>query len=69
MDFCNKNIPVGRNESEDNSIITHVIFEGVWLNKLVANQERCHSTAPVDKHLKLRNVTGSHALAVNGSLC
>ena len=51
MGFCYKDIPVGRNESEDNSTSTHVIFEGAWFNRLVTNQERCHSTVPADKHI------------------
>ena len=49
--FCYKDIPVGRNESEDNSTSTHVIFESAWFNKMVAYQERCHYTTPVNKHI------------------
>ena len=43
--IVDKGFPVGQIESEDNSTSTYVIFD-VWFNRLVANQERCHSTAP-----------------------
>ena len=34
-----------RNKSEHNSTSTHIIFEGVMFNRLVANKKRYHSTA------------------------
>ena len=49
--FFYKDIPVDRNEKEDNSTRAHVIFKGVWFNRFVTNQERYLSTALADKHI------------------